>query len=210
MTKVEGPFAEVLSAVMSVADEAFNGRRPPDAKPDWREVGIVILTFAYGDKTSGVANYISNGADRTDMIRFLRETADRFERNELLGAVQSPLDPAPQAAAPRPTMNVLRSDSEEVRQLAKEGRMVDSAWQEFREFVIPDDAEPHQLYDLKATFFAGAHTMFEALSALGEVDEAVDAEMVGAMMNGINTELIDFAEMMAAVAQSKLQEGPLN
>ena len=42
--------------------------------------GYALLVFDFGPET-GPANYISN-AQRSDMIKFLRETLDRFERQE--------------------------------------------------------------------------------------------------------------------------------
>jgi hypothetical protein len=38
----------------------------------------VLLVFNYGEK-EGRCNYISNGADRKDMVKLLREQAQRFE-----------------------------------------------------------------------------------------------------------------------------------
>lgn len=41
--------------------------------------GFALIVFPFGD--SGTSNYISN-AERKDMIKALRETADRLELNE--------------------------------------------------------------------------------------------------------------------------------
>jgi hypothetical protein len=55
-------------------DEIFNGLK----KGADRKVGFVLLVFPYGDET-GRCNYISNGADRTDIVRMMKEQIKRFE-----------------------------------------------------------------------------------------------------------------------------------
>lgn len=54
------------------------GQTIKDVLPD--HVGFILLTFPYNEER-GRANYISS-ANREDCIKFLRETADRLERNE--------------------------------------------------------------------------------------------------------------------------------
>lgn len=66
-----------LQSVAIALDGVFNG----DAKGDDRKTGFFVLVFPFNSE-GGQANYISNGANRSDMIKFLRETADRFERQE--------------------------------------------------------------------------------------------------------------------------------
>ena len=41
--------------------------------------GFALIVFEFGQP--GISNYISNG-DRADMIKTLRETADRLEKNQ--------------------------------------------------------------------------------------------------------------------------------
>lgn len=48
-------------------------------------MGFTLLTFNFGD--AGLCNYISD-ANREDMIKSLRETADRLEFNR--GIIQTP------------------------------------------------------------------------------------------------------------------------
>jgi hypothetical protein len=43
-----------------------------------REVGFVLLVFEFGEK-KGRCNYISNGADRKDIVTLFREQIKRFE-----------------------------------------------------------------------------------------------------------------------------------
>lgn len=69
---IEEQYVEMMNAAMRAVDELFNG----DERP--RKVGIVMLVFPYGE-ASGRCNYISNGANRKDMVVLLREQAARFE-----------------------------------------------------------------------------------------------------------------------------------
>ncbi|HEX3448390.1 MAG TPA: hypothetical protein VHS97_09060 [Isosphaeraceae bacterium] len=55
-------------------DIAFNG----DAKGKARKTGFVLLVFPFGDN-DGRANYISNGADRRDIVTLMKEQIRRFE-----------------------------------------------------------------------------------------------------------------------------------
>lgn len=63
-----------MNALARVIDEALNG----EAKGVDRSVGFVLLVFEFGEK-DGRCNYISNGADRKDMVKLLREQANRFD-----------------------------------------------------------------------------------------------------------------------------------
>ena len=67
-------FREMMNGLARLLDEAFNG----DAKGAARKVGFVLLSFPYNDG-SGRCNFISNGADRKDIIVLFREMIARFE-----------------------------------------------------------------------------------------------------------------------------------
>lgn len=69
--------AALLTTLMRAMDTTFNPTRP-------KRVGIVLMMFPYGD-TTGRCNYVSNGANREDMIRLLRHQADRFEEDATKG-----------------------------------------------------------------------------------------------------------------------------
>jgi tryptophanyl-tRNA synthetase len=71
---VESRWIEAMNAVMADLDQIFNGK----AKAPNKSVGLVLLVFPFQGH-EGRSNYISNGADRKDMIRLFRELADRFE-----------------------------------------------------------------------------------------------------------------------------------
>jgi len=59
---------------MGILDEAFN---PGELGKD-RKVGIVLLVFPF-DGHEGRCNYISNGADRKDIVTLFKEQIKRFE-----------------------------------------------------------------------------------------------------------------------------------
>lgn len=58
-----------------IIDREFNG----DLTGNDRTVGWALLWFGFG--APGIASYMSNG-QRSDMIKMLRETADRLEAAE--------------------------------------------------------------------------------------------------------------------------------
>jgi|SRR5579863_4985131 len=71
---IEEAYHIKMTAVMKAIDGFFNGDK---LGPD-REIGIVLLVFPYGDK-SGRANFMSNGADRHDLVVLMKELIARFE-----------------------------------------------------------------------------------------------------------------------------------
>lgn len=72
---IEATLHAQMNAIAEVLDEFLNG----DAKHPNKEIGFVLLTFKYGERDGRRCNYISNGADRKDMISLLKELAARFE-----------------------------------------------------------------------------------------------------------------------------------
>lgn len=54
--------------------ERVKGKLPPG-------LGAILLVFEHNNPDKGMANYISDSI-RADTIKFLRETADRLERNQ--------------------------------------------------------------------------------------------------------------------------------
>jgi hypothetical protein len=71
---IQPEYRDQMKAVAITLDEFLNG----DAKGDERKVGFVLLVFPFGEK-EGRCNYISNGAGRADIIKLLREQANRFD-----------------------------------------------------------------------------------------------------------------------------------
>jgi hypothetical protein len=71
---IEPKYREQMNVLAGALDEMFNG----DAKGKDRRVGFVLLVFEYGEQ-EGRCNYISNGADRKDIVTMFKEQIKRFE-----------------------------------------------------------------------------------------------------------------------------------
>lgn len=71
---IEDAYREKMQQMARLLDGILNG----SAKGPDRESGFVLLVFPFGDR-SGRCNYISNGADRRDVIVLLKEQLARFE-----------------------------------------------------------------------------------------------------------------------------------
>jgi hypothetical protein len=70
---VEAEYHDKMIAVTQAIDEFFNG----DNHGSDRKVGFVLMVFPFGD-TEGRCNYMSNGADRKDIIVLMKEMIARF------------------------------------------------------------------------------------------------------------------------------------
>lgn len=71
---IEPQYIDMMKGIAGLLDKAFNG----EAKGDDRSTGFVLMVFPYGDH-SGRCNYISNGADRKDVVALMKEMIARFE-----------------------------------------------------------------------------------------------------------------------------------
>ena len=71
---IETALNDLMNTIARGLDEAFNG----EAKGEDRPWGFVLMVFPYGDR-SGRCNYISNGADRKDVVTLMKEMISRFE-----------------------------------------------------------------------------------------------------------------------------------
>ena len=71
---IEAKYAEQMRKLAASLDEYLNG----EAKGEDRKVGFVLLLFEYGEK-HGRCNFISNGADRRDIVTLFKEMIARFE-----------------------------------------------------------------------------------------------------------------------------------
>lgn len=77
MTKdneIEAKYIDLMNSLARFLDGAFNG----EAKGKDRETGFVLLVFPF-NSTDGRSNYISNGADRKDIVVLMKEMIARFE-----------------------------------------------------------------------------------------------------------------------------------
>ncbi|HEX3525130.1 MAG TPA: hypothetical protein VHT52_23955 [Stellaceae bacterium] len=70
---IEAEYREQMEQVARGLDKIFNG----DKRGHDRKVGFVLLVFPFGE--GGRCNYISNGADRRDIVTMLKEQIKRFE-----------------------------------------------------------------------------------------------------------------------------------
>jgi len=71
---VDEAYREKMIAVVKTLDELWNGdRRGKD-----RKVGFTLLVYPFNDH-GGRANYMSNGADRRDIVVLFKELIARFE-----------------------------------------------------------------------------------------------------------------------------------
>lgn len=68
-------YRELMNKIAQALDYAFNNQ----VGGDGRKTGFVLLVFPFGDDPKGRCNYISNGADRLDMIALFKEMVARFE-----------------------------------------------------------------------------------------------------------------------------------
>jgi hypothetical protein len=79
---IEDVYREKMNAIAEALDKTLNPDTfMPHARgldPATRKVGFVLLVFPYGD-TKGRCNYISNGADRRDIVTMMKEQIKRFE-----------------------------------------------------------------------------------------------------------------------------------
>src|SRR5262245_56094923 len=82
---IEDEHREVMNAIAAALDKTFNG---PDAGPrsraeliDKRQTGFVLLVFPFNELAQGDTrcNFISNGADRRDVVVLMKEMIARFE-----------------------------------------------------------------------------------------------------------------------------------
>ena len=71
---IEPQYVEMMQAMAGALDEMFNGK----AKGNDRKTGFVLLVFPFNNH-EGRANFISNGADRKDIVTLFREMIQRFE-----------------------------------------------------------------------------------------------------------------------------------
>ena len=71
---IEPQRRDQMVRVAKALDELFNG----EAKGHDRKTGFVLLVFPFG-ANDGRCNYISNGADRHDIVTLMKEQIKRFE-----------------------------------------------------------------------------------------------------------------------------------
>lgn len=72
---IQAEYIAQMNAIAQVLDGFLNG----DAKGPDRKTGFVLLVFPFGDAEGARTNFISNGADRRDLVVLMKEIIARFE-----------------------------------------------------------------------------------------------------------------------------------
>jgi hypothetical protein len=71
---ISDEFYESMNTVARMLDEIFNGENMGTD----RKVGFVLMLFPFNGQ-DGRCNFISNGADRHDVVVLMKEMISRFE-----------------------------------------------------------------------------------------------------------------------------------
>jgi hypothetical protein len=71
---IEPEYIDAMNSVAHAVDTIFNGT----ARGKDKKTGFVLMVFPFGDH-GGRCNYISNGADRKDIVVLMKEMIARFE-----------------------------------------------------------------------------------------------------------------------------------
>lgn len=74
---IEEAYRDQMAHLAMAIDRYFNG----EAKAKDRKTGFVLMVYPFNDegRTDGRCNYISNGADRRDVVTLMKEMIARFE-----------------------------------------------------------------------------------------------------------------------------------
>lgn len=72
---IQQKYHDLMNAVAGGLDDVLNG----GAKGATRETGFVLLVFPFGNAEGSRCNFISNGADRKDVVALMKEMIARFE-----------------------------------------------------------------------------------------------------------------------------------
>lgn len=75
----DGPIQPKYRAQMNDLARAIDGYFNGDAKGEDRKTGFVLLVFPFGGDPKARCNFISNGADRRDIVVLFKEMIARFE-----------------------------------------------------------------------------------------------------------------------------------
>ena len=79
---IQKEYQKQMNAVARGLDKIFNG----ETHGADRQTGFVLLVFPFGESDSGRCNFISNGADRRDVVTLMKEMIVRFEgQPEMIG-----------------------------------------------------------------------------------------------------------------------------
>ncbi len=80
---IQKEYKKMMNDMARSLDAFFNGV----ARGQKRKTGFVLMVFPFGESADGRCNYISNGADRKDIVILMKEMIARFEgQAELKGS----------------------------------------------------------------------------------------------------------------------------
>lgn len=80
--EISARYREEMNMLAKALDYTMNGGKTGDD----RDTGFVLLVFPFGEEIEGRVNYISNGANRKDIVILMREMIARFEgQPEIIG-----------------------------------------------------------------------------------------------------------------------------
>ena len=72
---IQDEYVAKMNGVARVLDEVFNG----NLKGEDRTTGFILLVFPFGEDAGQRCNYISNGANREDVVALMKEQISYFE-----------------------------------------------------------------------------------------------------------------------------------
>lgn len=72
---IQQEYRAQMNAIAQGLDKVLNG----ETKGPARTTGFVLLVFPFGDPDGSRCNFISNGADRRDLVILMKEMIARFE-----------------------------------------------------------------------------------------------------------------------------------
>lgn len=74
---IQEEYRVMMQTIARGLDQFFNG----EAKGAARKTGFVLMVYPFGNLANGDArcNYLSNGADRADVVTLMKEMIARFE-----------------------------------------------------------------------------------------------------------------------------------
>ena len=74
---VQKEYRDMMIAIVEFLDEAFNGDKHGEDRP----TGFVLMVYPFANFENGDTrcNYMSNGADRRDVVTLMKEMIARFE-----------------------------------------------------------------------------------------------------------------------------------
>jgi hypothetical protein len=79
--EIEPDYHKAMNAIAHALDDVLNGK----ASGKDRETGFVLLVFPFGDADERRCNFISNVADRANVVDLFKEMIAKFEDRSKAG-----------------------------------------------------------------------------------------------------------------------------